>query len=249
MRYFLRLAYRGAEYHGWQSQPNAISVQQSIEEALSTILRQQISIVGAGRTDTGVNARTMYAHFDTIEPIINKESLIYSLNKILSKDIVIYDIIDVAEDAHARFDATARTYKYFVSHIKTPFLYHTSWYCQFDLDYDLMNQACDMLKKHSDFTSFSKLHTDVKTNICRIDYARWEQEGDLMVFTITADRFLRNMVRAIVGTLVNVGRHKITLEEFENIILAKDRCLAGMSMPAQALFLWRVDYPYINSEE
>lgn len=246
MRYFLKLSYNGAPFHGWQVQPNAVSVQSTIEEALSTVLRENISIVGAGRTDTGVNARQMYAHFDYDKEIPDFGKLINSLNRLVGKDIAIYDIIKVADDAHARFDATARTYKYFVTHQKSPFLYPLSWHCPQSLNYKKMNEACEVMKRHIDFTSFSKLHTDVKTNNCRIDYARWQQEGEMMVFTITADRFLRNMVRAVVGTLVEVGRGKISVEEFEQIILKKDRCSAGTSMPPQALFLWKVDYDYIT---
>ena len=245
MRYFLKLSYNGAPFHGWQVQPNAVSVQSTIEEALSTVLRENISIVGAGRTDTGVNARQMYAHFDYDKEIPDFGKLINSLNRLVGKDIAIYDIIKVADNAHARFDATARTYKYFVTHQKSPFLYPLSWHCPQSLDYEKMNEACEVLKRHIDFTSFSKLHTDVKTNNCRIDYAHWQKEGEMMVFTITADRFLRNMVRAVVGTLVEVGRGKISVDEFEQIILKKDRCSAGTSMPPQALFLWKVNYDYI----
>ena len=245
MRYFLKLSYNGAPFHGWQVQPNAVSVQSTIEEALSTVLRENISIVGAGRTDTGVNARQMYAHFDYDKEIPDFGKLINSLNRLVGKDIAIYDIIKVADDAHARFDATARTYKYFVTHQKSPFLYPLSWHCPQSLDYEKMNEACEVLKRHIDFTSFSKLHTDVKTNNCRIDYAHWQKEGEMMVFTITADRFLRNMVRAVVGTLVEVGRGKISVDEFEQIIVKKDRCSAGTSMPPQALFLWKVNYDYI----
>ena len=241
----MKLSYNGASFHGWQVQPNAVSVQSTIEEALSTVLRENISIVGAGRTDTGVNARQMYAHFDYDKEIPDFGKLINSLNRLVGKDIAIYDIIKVADDAHARFDATARTYKYFVTHQKSPFLYPLSWHCPQSLDYEKMNEACDVLKRHIDFTSFSKLHTDVKTNNCRIDYAHWQKEGEMMVFTITADRFLRNMVRAVVGTLVEVGRGKISVDEFEQIIFKKDRCSAGTSMPPQALFLWKVNYDYI----
>ena len=245
MRYFLKLSYNGAPFHGWQVQPNAVSVQSTIEEALSTVLRENIGIVGAGRTDTGVNARQMYAHFDYDKEIPDFGKLINSLNRLVGKDIAIYDIIKVADDAHARFDATARTYKYFVTHQKSPFLYPLSWHCPQSLDYEKMNEACEVLKRYIDFTSFSKLHTDVKTNNCRIAYAHWQKEGEMMVFTITADRFLRNMVRAVVGTLVEVGRGKISVDEFEQIILKKDRCSAGTSMPPQALFLWKVNYDYI----
>lgn len=246
MRYFLKLAYNGADYHGWQSQPNAASVQSTIEKALSIVLRQSVAIVGAGRTDTGVNARRMFAHFDIDSPIDDKEKLINSLNRLLGKSIAIYDIIDVSDNAHARFDAIARTYKYFVVHEKNPFLSEFTWYSPSKLNYEKMNVAASRLFSYTDFTSFSKLHTDVKTNNCKIMHAEWTQENGKMVFTIKADRFLRNMVRAIVGTLVDVGRLKISLADFENIIERKDRCAAGMSMPAHALFLWDVEYPYIS---
>ena len=246
MRFFIRLAYNGADYHGWQSQPNAISVQETIEKALSMILRTPVAITGAGRTDAGVNAAEMYAHFDVDEPIVDTKTLVARLNSVLGKDIAIYDVFPVHDDAHARFDATARTYKYFVHTRKSPFLYPFSWRANCPLDFDLMNEAAACLMNYTDFTSFSKLHTDVKTNNCKISHAQWEQEGEQWVFTITADRFLRNMVRAIVGTLVDVGRRKITVEQFCEIIEKKNRCTAGTSMPGNALFLWHVSYPYIN---
>lgn len=246
MRYFLKLAYNGANYHGWQSQPNAESVQECIEKALSMVLREPIAITGAGRTDAGVNAAVMYAHFDVNEPLKDTTTLVMRLNSILGKDIAIYDVFSVHGDAHARFDATARTYKYFVHTEKSPFLYPFSWKSTCKLDFDLMNEAAELLKGYTDFTSFSKLHTDVATNNCKITHARWEQEGGQWVFTITADRFLRNMVRAIVGTLVDVGRGKLTIEQFCQVIEKKDRCSAGTSMPGNALFLWKVEYPYID---
>ena len=246
MRYFLKLAYNGANYHGWQSQPNAESVQECIEKALSMVLREPIAITGAGRTDAGVNAAVMYAHFDVNEPLKDTTTLVMRLNSILGKDIAIYDVLPVHDDAHARFDATARTYKYFVHTEKSPFLYPFSWKSTCKLDFDLMNEAAELLKGYTDFTSFSKLHTDVATNNCKITHARWEQEGGQWVFTITADRFLRNMVRAIVGTLVDVGRGKLTIEQFCQVIEKKERCSAGTSMPGNALFLWKVEYPYID---
>ena len=246
MRYFLKLAYNGANYHGWQSQPNAESVQECIEKALSMVLREPIAITGTGRTDAGVNAAVMYAHFDVNEPLKDTTTLVMRLNSILGKDIAIYDVLPVHDDAHARFDATARTYKYFVHTEKSPFLYPFSWKSTCKLDFDLMNEAAELLKGYTDFTSFSKLHTDVATNNCKITHARWEQEGGQWVFTITADRFLRNMVRAIVGTLVDVGRGKLTIEQFCQVIEKKDRCSAGTSMPGNALFLWKVEYPYID---
>ena len=246
-RFFLRLGYRGAPFHGWQLQPNAVSVQGEVEKALSTVLRTPISIVGAGRTDSGVNARKMYAHFDFEDDIPDKGRLLVSLNRLVGHDIAVHDIIPVHDGAHARFDATERTYKYFVTFEKTPFFYPLSWYCPNGLDLDRMNEAASMLLRVDDFTSFAKLHSDAKTNICRVTEAEWKMEGlDTAVFTITADRFLRNMVRAVVGTLVEVGRRKLTLNDFQCIIARKDRCAAGQSMPGEALFLWDVKYPYIK---
>ncbi len=245
MRYFMRLSYRGAVFHGWQIQPHDASVQQTIEEALATLLRAPTPITGAGRTDAGVNARLMVAHFDTAAPIADPDRLAHSLNALLPADIAIHGIVPVHDDAHARFDATSRTYKYFAVTGKDPFRYPLSWRCAPDLDFDLMNQAAANLLDYTDFTSFSKLHTDVKTNNCRVTHAAWTLEGDgQWVFTITADRFLRNMVRAVVGTLVEVGRHKMTIEEFCQVIERKDRCAAGTSMPGHALFLWDITYPY-----
>lgn len=244
MRYFIRLAYNGESYHGWQSQPNAISVQECLEKALSTVLRTETAVTGAGRTDAGVNAAMMIAHFDAVAPIADTDVLVRQLNSILGNDIAIYSIFPVVDDAHARFDATSRTYKYFVTTEKSPFRYKFSWRCAPNLDFELMNEAAEKLLGYTDFTSFSKLHTDVATNNCNVMYARWEQENGMWVFTVTADRFLRNMVRAIVGTLVEVGRHKITVDEFCDIIEKKDRCSAGTSMPGNALFLWNITYPY-----
>ena len=244
MRYFIRLGYKGAAYHGWQVQPHDTSVQQVIEEALATLLQAPTPITGAGRTDAGVNARLMVAHFDTERPIADFNRLVHSLNAILPPDIAIYSITAVHDDAHARFDATSRTYKYFAVTGKDPFRYPLAWKCPPGLDFGLMNEAAAKLLEYTDFTSFSKLHTDVKTNNCRITHAAWAHEDDQWVFTITADRFLRNMVRAIVGTLVEVGRHKMTVEQFCQVIERKDRCAAGTSMPGHALFLWDITYPY-----
>lgn len=244
MRYFLELAYRGADYHGWQSQPNAVSVQQTIEEALGVIMRRKVAIVGAGRTDAGVNAQTMFAHFDTETEIADKRRWLLSLNRLCGRDIAIRDVRRVREDAHARFDATRRVYKYFVTEEKSPFLYPLAWQATSRLDYDAMNEAARLLLDTSDFTSFAKLHTDVKTNICRVDTAVWEELAPgVRVFTIAADRFLRNMVRAVVGTLVDVGRGKLSQNGFAEIIAARNRCSAGTSMPPQALYLWDVEYP------
>lgn len=257
MRYFLKLAYNGSSFHGWQSQPNAIGIQTVIEEALSTVLREQIQITGAGRTDAGVHARLMYAHFDSTKEITDKTRLCVSLNRLVGKNIVIYHIIDANPNWHARFDAIERTYKYFISYTKNPFLYPFFYIAPMDLNVEEMNKAAEVLKTTKDFTSFAKLHSDSKTNICDVRYAKWhpiseDREansflGDLnegIVFTITADRFLRNMVRAIVGTLVDIGRDKLSVTDFEHIINKKDRCAAGTSMPAEGLFLWNITYPF-----
>ena len=245
VRYFIRLSYRGANYHGWQSQPNAITVQQAIEQALSTVLRAPIAITGAGRTDTGVNAAMMIAHFDYHEmlPTAYMQRITRSLNGLLGRDIAIQAIFPVHDDAHARFDATSRTYKYFTHGEKSPFLYPLSWQYPPQTDFDLMNEAAATLPHYTDFTSFSKLHTDVKTNNCAITAASWQREGEQMVFTITANRFLRNMVRAIVGTLVEVGRGRRDPESIPDLIASGDRCVAGQSVPGHALFLTEVHYP------
>ena len=240
----MRLSYRGAGFHGWQIQPNDNSVQETIEQAMATVLRHPVSITGAGRTDTGVNARMMVAHFDVDTPIADTALLVRSLNGIVGRDIAIHTIFPVHDEAHARFDATSRTYKYFAHTLKSPFLYPLSWQCRPDMDFDLMNQAAAHLLEYRDFTSFSKLHTDVKTNNCVVTRAQWDRVGEQWVFTITADRFLRNMVRAVVGTLVDVGLHRITIDDFCRIIEQRDRCKAGTSMPPHPLFLWDITYPY-----
>ena len=251
MRFFLKISFQGAAYHGWQIQPHDVSVQETIEKALAMVLRHETPITGAGRTDAGVNATTMYAHFDTEQPVANLQLLARSLNGILPQDIAIHEIIPVDYTAHARFDATSRTYHYYAHTGKSPLLRATSWQCNPQLNFDLMNEAAAKLLEYEDFTSFSKLHTDVKTNNCHITEANWQRCESIdtnvqqWVFTITADRFLRNMVRAIVGTLVEVGMHKITVEEFCHIIEKKDRCAAGTSMPAHALYLHNVTYPYL----
>lgn len=243
-RYFVYLAYNGKAYNGWQVQPNGMTVQQRLEEALTMLLRKPVSIVGAGRTDAGVHARLMVAHFDWVEPIVDLAFLTEKMNRVLPKDIAIYRIVPVRADAHARFDATSRTYQYHVTTCKDPFLHEFAYKWYGRLDVEKMNEACSILFDYIDFTSFSKLHTDVKTNNCRIMRAQWTAEGEgRWVFTIQADRFLRNMVRAIVGTLLEVGRGRMSLEEFRQVIEAKDRCRAGVSVPGQALFLVDVTYP------
>lgn len=243
MRYFMQLAYRGAPFHGWQSQPGAVTVQSVIEDALSIIMRTEMKIVGAGRTDAGVNARMMIAHFDVDTPIANPEALVRNLNAIVGKDIAIERIYEVEPDKHARFDATSRTYHYYAVTSKSPFFYQLSWKAPENLDFDKMNEAAELLLSTSDFTSFAKLHTEAKTNICRVTKARWEQVAPgAWVFVITADRFLRNMVRAVVGTLVDVGRGKLSVSDFAEVIARRDRCAAGTSMPGHALYLWDVTY-------
>lgn len=243
MRYFMQLSYRGAPFHGWQSQPGEVTVQSVLEDALSMILRRPMKITGAGRTDAGVNARMMVAHFDVDPPLADPAGLVRKLNAVVGKDIAVQKIWEVAPDSHARFDAVSRTYHYYAVTEKTPFFYPLSWKAPATLDFEAMNRAAEILLETSDFTSFSKLHTDVRTNICRVSYARWERLGDHeWVFVITADRFLRNMVRAVVGTLVEVGRGKMSIERFREVIDRRDRCAAGTSMPGEALFLWEVKY-------
>lgn len=242
-RYFIYLAYNGKNYCGWQIQPNGVSVQQTLEEALFTILRTPVPVTGAGRTDAGVHARLMVAHFDWEQSGLSTEQVADKLNRVLPKDIAVFRIVPVRPDAHARFDATSRTYKYYITTEKDPFTYDFTYKVHGILDIEAMNQACEILFEYIDFTSFSKLHTDVKTNNCRITYARWEKEASGWCFTITADRFLRNMVRAIVGTLLEVGRGKLSLQGFRQVIEAKDRGKAGTSVPGHALFLTDVTYP------
>ncbi|HLF50837.1 tRNA pseudouridine(38-40) synthase TruA [Flavobacterium sp.] len=244
MRYFIKLAYNGTHYHGWQYQPNASSVQETLNKAFSIILNSEVNLMGAGRTDTGVHAKEMFAHFDFETPL-DVPNLIHKLNSYLPKDITVFDIIPVHEEAHTRFDATKRTYEYHINTFKDVFQQDGSWYYHQKLDIDLMNQAAKILLNHTDFQCFSKVNTDVNTFNCKVTEAHWRQGNSQLVFTISADRFLRNMVRAIVGTLVNVGLHKISLEEFENIIASKDRNKAGFSVPAHGLYLTKIDYNYI----
>lgn len=242
MRYFLELSYNGKAYHGWQIQPNAISVQEVLEDALSKLLSSEISIVGAGRTDSGVHASQMFAHFD-FERSIDTENLVYKLNSFLPKDIAIADIFEVNSEAHARFSATKRTYNYRIAIKKNVFTSTLAYYTQLPLDVEKMNAASKILLEYNDFQCFSKSNTDVKTYYCKIEEAYWEQKGDELVFTIAADRFLRNMVRAIVGTLVNIGLNKLQVEDMHHIIESKDRGKAGFSVPAHGLYLVEVNYP------
>lgn len=248
MRYFIYLQYDGTLYHGWQRQPDSVSVQQVIEEKLSLLLRRPTGIVGAGRTDAGVHARLMVAHFDTPDEAdaqpLDGQQLTFKLNGLLPSDIAIQRIVPVAAEAHARFSATARTYRYYVTTQKDAFrpLYTMRTY--YTLDIDKMNEAAARLFDYEDFTSFAKLHTDVKTNICHIMEAHWDQPSPTeYVFCIRADRFLRNMVRAIVGTLLQVGRGRLSVQGFCDIIERQNRCSAGDSVPASGLFLEDVAYP------
>lgn len=243
MRYFIHLAYDGSHYHGWQIQPNAITVQEVLNDSLHRLLGDySINIVGAGRTDTGVHATDFYAHFDTEKSIDNPTELVFKLNRFLKEDIVIYDIFQVKEDAHARFDALSRTYHYHISTQKQPFNRQYSWYLYGDLDVQKMNKAAHSLLGKHDFTSFSKTHTQTHTNNCDLQVAKWTQKGAELVFEVKADRFLRNMVRSLVGTLVDVGKGKIEVEEVKRVLDAKDRREAGESVPAHALFLSKISY-------
>lgn len=242
-RYFIYLAYKGTAYHGWQVQPNGISVQEVLATAFSTVLRYPVDVVGAGRTDAGVHARLMVAHVDVQVPLKDLNAFAYKLNGILPNDISILNIVPVRADAHARFDAVARTYEYWLCTEKNPFLCEGAAKVYGSLDFEVMNRAAACLMEYTDFTSFSKLHTDVKTNNCRITRAEWCRRGEVWVFTIRADRFLRNMVRAIVGTLLQVGRGRMSVADFRAVIEAKDRCRAGVSAPAEGLYLTDVEYP------
>ena len=242
-RYFIYLAYDGTNYHGWQVQPNGASVQETLTRGLKTFLRDDaLEVTGAGRTDAGVHARLMVAHFDSA-CLLDVETVTDKLNRILPPDISVYRVRRVRPDAHARFDATYRRYQYHITTNKDPFHRHYAWRVFQSLDFEAMNRAASVLFEYTDFTSFSKLHTDVKTNNCRIMQAGWEQVGeDEWVFTIQADRFLRNMVRAVVGSLVDVGRGRIDVAGFRSIIEGKKRSGAGESMPGNALFLERIEY-------
>lgn len=244
MRWFIDLSYRGASFHGWQVQPGVVTVQSIIEGALERLRGCPVAITGAGRTDAGVNARRMIAHVDFPDEFDPREgTFLRSLNALCGLDIAIRSIWPVAADAHARFDAVERSYRYFVHTAKDPFASGLSWQAPASLDFELMNEAATALIGRRDFTSFSKLHTDVKTNICDLRAASWQRiDESHWYFEIVADRFLRNMVRAVVGTLVDVGRHKLDTAAVMAILDARDRCAAGTSMPAGPLFLWDVKY-------
>lgn len=242
-RYFFELSYNGKEYFGWQRQPKQNSVQQEIEETLSKLQSNQpVNVVGCGRTDTGVHAHQYFLHVD-LPAIENIEHFIFKLNRMLPDSITIHGIKEVEQDLHARFDAKSRTYRYFIHLKKNSFITDFSWYYPQSLDFDKMNEAAKVLLGKQDFTSLSKLHTDVKTNICTVTEAKWVQKSDLeWYFEISADRFLRNMVRATVGTLLEVGLGRMDAMDFKAVLEAKDRGAASISVPAHGLFLWEISY-------
>lgn len=242
MRYFIQLSYKGTAYHGWQRQPNALTVQQVLEEALSTLLRQPIAVVGAGRTDAGVHAREMVAHFE-VNTSVATQALVLRLNALLPKDVAIQQVVEVTPKAHARFSAVERTYEYWMVAEKNPFYTDFAHLVRQPLDMVAMNQAASLLRAHTNFACFSKSHTDVKTFTCDVREAVWQKREELWVFTITANRFLRNMVRAVVGTLLEVGLGKLKPEGIHRIIESKNRSQAGVSVPAKGLYLTRVVYP------
>ncbi len=243
-RYFIFISYKGTCYHGWQVQPNSVTVQKIMDDALSLILGEKIATTGAGRTDTGVHAHIFCAHFDSVSPDLNEnKNFIFRLNRYLPEDISVTGIRKVMADANARYSAISRTYKYYITRSKDPFRDDSSWLINGYIDIESMNTSCLSLLKHNDFTSFARLHSDVKTNICTIYQAGWKEDGNMLVLTIKANRFLRNMVRAIIGTMVEVGKGKLSPEDFDKIIMAKDRSRAGKSAPAKGLFLTGIDYP------
>jgi tRNA pseudouridine38-40 synthase len=244
-RYFLRLAYDGSRYHGWQRQPNGITIQQTLEEAMSMMLRSPVLLTGAGRTDAGVHANEFFAHFDFDQQITKAEGekLVFRLNGFLGGEIVLFELFPVTAHTHARFSAVSRSYRYCISRVQNPFRRDYTHFLYGHLDHTRMNEGAEVIMGYEDFTSFSKVDTDTMTNICKISHARWEMEGSELVFTITADRFLRNMVRAIVGTLLQMGTGKITLDDLKRIIESKNRSEAGDSVPAKGLTLFRIVYP------
>jgi tRNA pseudouridine38-40 synthase len=243
MRYFIEFSYRGTAYNGWQKQNNALGVQQVLEEALSKVLRLPIELTGSSRTDTGVHAEQQFAHFDLEQGIGDKEMLIYKLNGVIPRDIAVRNIFLVPEDTNSRFAATHRKYEYRITRRKNPFLIDLACLSRGDLDISMMNEAAGLLMQYVDFESFSKIHTNVNNFRCTISQAEWIQSRDMLVFHIRANRFLRGMVRAIVGTLLEVGKGKISVADFEKIILSRNRKEAGAQAPAEGLFLVEVGYP------
>mgnify|MGYP002420525027 CR=1 FL=1 len=244
MRYFLELRYNGAAYCGWQRQPDQPSVQQTLERALATLLREKIEVTGAGRTDTGVNASYYVAHFDCAAPVPDPAHTVYKLNFLLPGDIAVGSMTPVGADAHARFAAREREYRYYIEPRKNPFTRDATWQYYVPLDMERMNEAAASLLEYDDFTSFAKLNSNNKTNICRVMHASWTADGQgVLCFTIRADRFLRNMVRSLVGTLVDVGRGRYDVEEFRAIVESRDLSRASGGAPAEGRYLWDVAYP------
>lgn len=244
-RIFLHIAFHGGNYHGWQRQPNGISVQEVMEESLGLLLRSPISVTGCGRTDTGVHARNFYLHLDVEKPLslVETEQLAYRLNRMLPADIAVYRAFPVRPELHARFSAISRTYIYYISRTKNPFFQDTAWEFTGELDIVAMNDAAELLVTTTDFSCFSKAHTQVKTNVCKVSEAFWEEKDGLLVFRISADRFLRNMVRAIVGTLMEVGKGRMRKEGLRQLLAEGNRSAAGESVAAKGLFLEDVRYP------
>lgn len=244
-RYFIKLSYNGTNYHGWQSQPGVVNIQATVSNALKTLLKEDISLTGAGRTDTGVHAKVFYAHFDSEQQphFFTENNIVFKLNCILPHDIAVYSILLMKDRAHARYDATSRTYQYIIERKKNPFTQNLAYYYNGKLDLEIMKLAAGKLFSHSDFTSFSKSNTQVNHNICEIMDAKWYEHGSQWIFEITANRFLRGMVRAVVGTLIEIGRGKLPLEDFEKIIESKNRQKAGYTVPGYGLYLTDISYP------
>lgn len=249
-RYFLEIAYNGTRFHGWQIQDNAYSVQAEVERVLFSLFSNtKTETTGCGRTDAGVHARQFFLHFDAPAVIRNREEFVLKMNKMISDDIVIYELSEVSDEAHARFDAASRSYEYVISRKKNPFTKELNWYHPFPLNVNLMNEAAQVLLQYDDFASFCKSGAGSKTTVCKVTKACWEEHGDQLIFRITADRFLRNMVRAIVGTLMQVGKEQLSLADFERVLQRKERAAAGESVPASGLFLTEVTYSYICPEK
>ena len=245
-RYFIQLSYDGTNYHGWQVQPNAVTIQSTLNNALSTLLRTPIETTGCGRTDTGVHAKMYYAHFDFPSTIAIDSRLIRSLNGILPMDIAIQQLFQVSDEAHARFDAVSRQYEYHITTVKDPFLRQWACYWPYELDIDKMNEACSLLLKQHDFSCFCKGLTDEQSTICKVTEAKWFSNSNRLIFSITANRFLRNMVRAITGTLLELGENKLSLDDFISIMESGSRSDAGSSVPAHGLYLTRIEYPFVK---
>lgn len=247
-RYFVELAYAGTRFHGWQVQENAPSVQANLNAALKTLLRRDIETIGCGRTDAGVHAAQFFAHFDAAEAIDDTKQFVHQLNALTDQDIAIYRVFEVTETAHARFDASKRSYGYYISSGKNPFLRNYCWQRELQLDVAKMNRAAELFLTHTDYASFCKAGGQQKTTLCSVTEAYWEERGELLIYRVSANRFLRGMVRAMVGTLIDVGLNRTSLTEFESILLAGDRTLSGQSVVANGLFLEEIVYPGVESK-